>query len=178
MRRGIVFLALVGVVWFGSCGLVAWRATTRATPTTPTTPATTSTTFAVQHTDVETFGPAGPGAQRALERVDALVRWFNGIKWLNAIPRIALTRDWWALHRCEQGDTWYASGYNSADPGHQLFQGGLGMSTTAWGMGVRAARARGVWLPASALQATPHQQMEGAQAFFDATGGGGWACPA
>ncbi len=82
---------------------------------------------------------------------------------------------WLRLHQCEQGNTWYANGGNPADPSRQVFQGGLGMSTVAWQMAVRAAAARGVYLPSSALSATPEQQMIGAQAFYDAYGWG-WSC--
>jgi hypothetical protein len=82
---------------------------------------------------------------------------------------------WMRLHNCEQGNTWYANGGNPADPAKQIFQGGLGMSTAAWRMAVSAAANRGVILPASALSATPEQQMVGAQAFYDAHGWG-WEC--
>lgn len=91
-------------------------------------------------------------------------------------PRIAVDwARWERLHICEQRDSWYADGYNAADPAHQRFQGGLGMSTAAWQMAVRAAANRGVSLPSSALAASPEQQMTGAQAFYDAHGWG-WAC--
>jgi hypothetical protein len=83
---------------------------------------------------------------------------------------------WGALHDCEQPGDWYANGGNGADPAGQTFQGGLGMSTGAWQMAVGAAAARGVTLPGSALDATPEQQMTGAQAFYDAHGWA-WACP-
>lgn len=82
---------------------------------------------------------------------------------------------WQRLHGCEQPGNWYANGGNPADPGRQTFQGGLGMSTVAWRMAVRAASNRGIALPVSALQATPRQQMVGAQAFYDAHGWG-WSC--
>jgi len=91
-------------------------------------------------------------------------------------PKIAVDwARWQRLHICEQSDTWYANGGNRADPYHQTFQGGLGMSTVAWQMAVRAAAARGVTLPASALAASPEEQMTGAQAFVDAYGWA-WAC--
>lgn len=91
-------------------------------------------------------------------------------------PRIAVDWErWQRLHVCEQRDTWYANGGNAADPAHQTFQGGLGMSTVAWQMAVRAAASRGVVLPASALAASPEEQMTGAQAFYDAHGWA-WAC--
>lgn len=92
--------------------------------------------------------------------------------------RPKITVDWarWErLHVCEQSNTWYANGTNPADGARQVFQGGLGMSTGAWQMAVGAAAARGVTLPASALAATPEEQMTGAQAFYDAHGWG-WAC--
>jgi hypothetical protein len=77
------------------------------------------------------------------------------------------------LHECEQGDSWYASGYF----GNGLYgEGGLGMSVDAWRMAVSAAAGRGVTLPISALQASIEQQMMGAQAFYDAYGWG-WGCP-
>jgi hypothetical protein len=82
---------------------------------------------------------------------------------------------WQRLHQCEQPDTWHAHGTNPAAPGGPVFQGGLGMSTSAWRMAVRAAAARGVSLPASALAASPEQQMTAAQAFYDAYGWG-WGC--
>jgi hypothetical protein len=82
---------------------------------------------------------------------------------------------WEALHNCEQPGNWYANGGNAADQLHMTFQGGLGMSTNAWQMALRAAAARGVTLPGSALAATPEEQMTGAQAFFDAYGWW-WAC--
>lgn len=91
-------------------------------------------------------------------------------------PKIAVDwARWQRLHVCEQSDSWYANGRNPADPHRQVFQGGLGMSTGAWQMAVRAAQARGVTLPGSALQASPEEQMTGAQAFYDAHGWG-WAC--
>src|SRR5438093_6232253 len=95
-----------------------------------------------------------------------------------AARRAALPVDWtrWErLHRCEQPDTWYANGTNPAEPDGMVFQGGLGMSTGAWRMARSAAAARGVPLPASALAATPEEQMTGAQAFFDAYGWA-WGC--
>lgn len=82
---------------------------------------------------------------------------------------------WQRLHRCEQPDTWYANGTNPAAPDGLVFQGGLGMSTGAWRMAVGAAARRGVSLPASALAASPEQQMTAAQAFYDAYGWG-WGC--
>lgn len=91
-------------------------------------------------------------------------------------PKIAVDwARWERLHVCEQSNTWYANGGNPADGARQIFQGGLGMSTGAWQMAVRAAAARGVTLPSSALAATPEEQMTGAQAFYDAHGWG-WAC--
>lgn len=81
---------------------------------------------------------------------------------------------WERLHRCEQPDSWYADGYNAADPGLR-FQGGLGMSTQAWQMAIRAAANRGVDLPGSALSASVDQQKQGAQAFYEAHGWG-WSC--
>jgi hypothetical protein len=77
------------------------------------------------------------------------------------------------LNICEEGGSWYNDGYTS--DGH--FVGGLGMSVEAWAEGIRFAAVRGVDLPASANSATPFEQMEGAQAFYDGTSGGGWACP-
>lgn len=82
---------------------------------------------------------------------------------------------WALLHECEEGSEWYANGGNANDSAGQTFQGGLGMSVDATRMGVQAAAARGVILPASALDQTPDQQMQTAQAFFDANGWG-WAC--
>lgn len=91
-------------------------------------------------------------------------------------PKIAVDwARWERLHVCEQSNTWYANGGNPRDPARQTFQGGLGMSTGAWQMAVRAAAARGVTLPASALAASPEEQMTGAQAFYDAHGWG-WEC--
>ena len=82
---------------------------------------------------------------------------------------------WERLHNCEQSDTWYANGTNSTSSSGMVFQGGLGMATSAWQMAIRAAAARGVTLPRSALESSVFQQMVGAQAFHDAYGWG-WAC--
>jgi hypothetical protein len=82
---------------------------------------------------------------------------------------------WERLHVCEQPDTWYASGVNPGSESGMVFQGGLGMSVGAWQMAVRAAAARGVSLPRSALSASVYQQMVGAQAFYDSYGWG-WGC--
>ena len=82
---------------------------------------------------------------------------------------------WERLHNCEQPDTWYASGTNPESESGTVFQGGLGMSIGAWQMAVRAAAARGVSLPRSALDASVYQQMVGAQAFHDAHGWA-WGC--
>lgn len=91
-------------------------------------------------------------------------------------PRIMVDwARWERLHVCEQSDTWYANGGNAADPARQVFQGGLGMSTAAWQLAVRAAATRGVTLPSSALAGSPEEQMTGAQAFYDAYGWG-WEC--
>ncbi len=82
---------------------------------------------------------------------------------------------WERLHTCEQSDTWYANGTNSTSSSGMVFQGGLGMATSAWQMAIRAAAACGVTLPRSALESSVFQQMVGAQAFHDAYGWG-WAC--
>jgi hypothetical protein len=82
---------------------------------------------------------------------------------------------WERLHNCEQPDTWYASGTNPDSESGMVFQGGLGMSIGAWQMAVRAAAARGVSLPRSAMNASVYQQMVGAQAFHDAHGWA-WGC--
>ncbi len=106
--------------------------------------------------------------------------WFDTVIWNNAVRHAArIPYDFallYGLHNCEQPNSWYASGYNPNDPSHQLFEGGEGMSTPAWIMAVEAAARRGVTLPSSALEASIDQQMEGAQAFIDAYGGGGWSC--
>lgn len=82
---------------------------------------------------------------------------------------------WQRLHECEQPGNWYANGKNKSNPNGPTFQGGLGMSTDAWMMAIIAAANRGVALPVSALDATPEQQMTGAQAFYDVHGWG-WSC--
>jgi hypothetical protein len=82
---------------------------------------------------------------------------------------------WERLHNCEQPDTWYASGTNPDSESGTVFQGGLGMSVGAWQMAARAAAARGVSLPRSAMDASVYQQMVGAQAFHDAYGWA-WGC--
>ena len=82
---------------------------------------------------------------------------------------------WERLHTCEQSDTWYANGTNASSDSGMVFQGGLGMATSAWQMATRAAAERGVTLPRSALDSSVFQQMVGAQAFHDAHGWA-WAC--
>lgn len=79
---------------------------------------------------------------------------------------------WERIHQCEQADSWYTYGTfgNGLRGG-----GGLGMSDGAWSMAVNAARARGVELPGFVLDATPFQQMQAAQAFYDAHGWA-WGC--
>ncbi len=85
------------------------------------------------------------------------------------------TAFWTRMNQCEEGGVWYNDGYNPGGHG-QHFVGGLGMSTVAWGMAVRAAADRGVKLPSWANSASVSQQMTGAQAFADRYGTGGWAC--
>lgn len=79
---------------------------------------------------------------------------------------------WERIHRCEQGDDWYAYGTfgNGLRGG-----GGLGMSDGAWSMAVTAARKWGIELPGFVLDASPEQQMTAAQAFYN-TYGWGWGC--
>ncbi len=109
----------------------------------------------------------------------AELKFYSVIAWNNAAAQnnkiVYDSARWNRLHQCEQADNWYASGYNSADPRHQLFQGGLGMSTEAWSMAVRDAANRGVNLPASALDASIDQQMQAAQVFWEDEGWG-WSC--
>lgn len=119
-------------------------------------------------------------SQKTEERRQRLERFYNFIAWNTHVwenrPRIIYdSKRWYDLHQCEQGDSWYADGYNSADPGHQRFQGGLGMSTVAWDMAVEDAAQRGVTLPDSALDATIDEQMQGAQVFWEDEGWG-WSC--
>jgi hypothetical protein len=112
-----------------------------------------------------------------LERFYSVIVWNNTV-WYNELTKPKIPYDaalWERLHVCEQSGNWYANGYNSRDPYHQLFQGGLGMSTEAWDLGVEAAKRRGVTLPDSALDATIDQQMQGAQAFYEDEGWG-WEC--
>jgi len=82
---------------------------------------------------------------------------------------------WERLHICEQSDTWYANGTNPTSSSGMVFQGGLGMAGSAGQMATRAAAARGVTLPGSALNSSVFQQMVGAQAFHDAYGWA-WGC--
>jgi len=106
-----------------------------------------------------------------------LVLWNNTV-WFNELNKPKINYDsalWDRLHQCEQPGNWYANGHNPADPYHQLFQGGLGMSTEAWDMAIDAAAERGVTLPSSALDASVDQQMQGAQVFYE-DHGWGWAC--
>jgi hypothetical protein len=115
-------------------------------------------------------------ARQRVEKFLSVVAWNNALP--KSIPKPKIPYDivlWNNLHQCEQAGNWYASGYNSADPGHQLFQGGLGMSTVAWSMAVRDAAQRGVNLPSSALNASIDEQMQGAQVFYEDEGWG-WAC--
>lgn len=74
---------------------------------------------------------------------------------------------WTAIHNCEEPGNWYAAG--STSDGY--FEGGLGISRQAW-----AENSQGE--PASALQATPEQQMEVANRIRARFGDGAWACKA
>lgn len=80
---------------------------------------------------------------------------------------------WQALHQCEQAETWHAGGHF----GNGLVSGGngLGMSQDAWRMAVEDAAHRGVTLPSTGWNATPDQQMQAAQVFYEDEGWG-WAC--
>lgn len=128
---------------------------------------------------------------KAFELAEAKIRWNQALEQSNKVYYLKVMAwnyalehriiydpaRWNNLHQCEQGDSWYASGYNPADTAHkQKFEGGLGMSTVAWDMAVEDAAKRGVTLPDTALDATIDQQMQGAQVFYEDEGGGGWAC--
>jgi hypothetical protein len=77
---------------------------------------------------------------------------------------------WIRVHNCEQPDSWHAGGH--FDNGLVSAGGGLGFSVDAWRLAFRFAARRGVTLPTSMWDATPDEQMQGAQALLDATGGG------
>lgn len=77
---------------------------------------------------------------------------------------------WMRVHNCEQPDTWHAGGHFGN--GLPSAGGGLGFSLYAWQDAVRYAANRGVTLPSSMWNASIDQQMQGAQAMLDATGGG------
>lgn len=77
---------------------------------------------------------------------------------------------WTRVHNCEQPDSWHAGGH--FDNGLVSAGGGLGFSVDAWRLAFRFAARRGVTLPTSMWDATPDEQMQGAQALLDATGGG------
>lgn len=94
-------------------------------------------------------------------------------EYLASLPRINVdVAHWTAINRCEESGTWVNDGWTR--DGH--FQGGLGMSVDAWNEVVAEAPAYGVTLPPSSNQATPFEQMEGAQLLYNRVGGGGWAC--
>jgi hypothetical protein len=116
----------------------------------------------------------------ALTAIDAFGTYIEDVHAAEAglIPSELIPVDvalWERLHKCEQSDTWYANGTNSTSSSGMVFQGGLGMAVGAWQTATRAAAARGVTLPRSAMESSPYQQMVGAQAFHDAYGWA-WAC--
>lgn len=87
-------------------------------------------------------------------------------EWLSAYHEWAFTRRaaWEALHRCEQGDNWYADGRG----GNGLwFQGGLGIARDLY---VSIAGH-------SALLDTPEQQIAVAEVVLARYGRSAWACP-
>lgn len=102
--------------------------------------------------------------------LDSLFKFLAANNW--RLFLIAIMHDHWIhIGRCEQpgngygGINWSADGFTS--DGH--FQGGLGISTDAW-------RENNTGLPASALQATPFEQMQVATRIYLRFGAGAWAC--
>jgi len=95
------------------------------------------------------------------------IQTFEVSTYLDALHQQALAERraaWERLHRCEQGNDWYAAG--STRDGY--FEGGLGIAASLY----KSIAGH------SALQDSPDQQIAVAEIALGQVGRGAWACPA
>lgn len=131
-------------------------------------PQTTTTTV---KTTVKTAVPATPSTTTTTT-VDPRPAFYRAVEAQRLAPRRIPYNSarWMRVHNCEQPDGWHVGG--RFDNGLVSAGGGLGFSVDAWRMAVDYAARRGVTLPSTMWDATPDEQMQGAQAMLDARGGG------